>query len=274
MNDQELVPLESELLATRQRLSESLHSKITRMALCLCLGLLASGCIPIQETKPDIAAKLPPTPMFNLDYSQDAEVPFVMEPKKITADGSKQANFRTASASRRTRDMADWVIGSNDNLNKPFAIVDKVNAHVYVFSSDGKLDGAAPVLLGLGIGDEVAPGIADMPMGRIPPDKRTTPAGRFEVQIGHNANGKEILWVDYKNSISMHPVVTNNPKERRAERLASTTSADNRISFGCINVPVDFFKNVVHTNFADTTGVVYVMPETKSFSQSLLGMRD
>ena len=36
---------------------------------------------------------------------------------------------------------------------------------------------------------------------------------------------------------------------------------DNRISFGCINVPLAFFENVVSRAFKDTTGVVYVLPE-------------
>lgn len=267
MNEQDSTPPASVLLVAQQQLSASWHSRMPRLALCLCLGLLGAGCVSTPETKPEPVVQIP-NPMFNTAYAADAEVPFVMEPTSGMAQASRQINFESESASRRTREMADWVIGSKDNLNMPFAIVDKVNAKVYVFSEDGKLHGAAPVLLGLGIGDDVAPGVADMPMGRIPPEKRTTPAGRFEVQIGRNAKGKEVLWVDYKNSISMHPVVTSNPVERRAERLGSPNPADNRISYGCINVPVDFFKNVVHSKFSGINGIVYVLPETKSFGKS------
>lgn len=262
MNDEESIPLTPELLVAQRRLPTSLHSKMTRMALCLCLGLLGAGCGPRLATKSDDVARMP-NPMLNASYSEDAEVPFVMEPKSAMADGSRQVNFESESASRRTRDMADWVVSSGDNLNKPFAIVDKVNAKVYVFGVDGKLHGAAPVLLGLGKGDDVAPGVGDMRMGLIPVAQRTTPAGRFEAVMGRNAHGKEILWVDYKNAISMHPVVTSNPKERRAERLDTPTPLDNRISFGCINVPAVFFKNVVHSKFSGTAGIVYVLPETK-----------
>ncbi len=262
MNDQESIPLAPELRVAQRRHSASLRSKMTRMALCLCLGLLGAGCGPRLATKADNVAQTP-NPMLNANYSEDAEVPFVMEPKTAMANGSRQVNFGSESASHRTRDMADWVVSSRDNLNMPFAIVDKVNAKVYVFSVDGKLHGAAPVLLGLGKGDDVAPGIANMRMGLIPASQRTTPAGRFEAIMGRNSHGKEILWVDYKNAISMHPVVTSNPKERRAERLDTPTPLDNRISFGCINVPAVFFKDVIHSKFSGTTGIVYVLPETR-----------
>lgn len=267
MNSQEtMLPASGQLIAQRQ-LSGSVHSNMTRMAICLCIGLLGSGCGPRLETKADDVVKIS-NPMLDTNYSDDAEVPFVLEPKTSLAQGSRKVNFGSESASLRTRDMADWVIGSKDNLNAPFAIVDKRNAKVYVFSEDGKLYGAAPVLLGLGIGDDVAPGIANIRMGLIPPEQRTTPAGRFVARIDRNASGKEILWVDYENSISMHPVVTSNPVERRAERLATPTPLDNRISYGCINVPVDFFKDVVHSKFSGTAGIVYVMPETKPVRRS------
>jgi hypothetical protein len=70
--------------------------------------------------------------------------------------------------------------------------------------------------------------------------------------------------VDYDAAISLHPVVTSNAKERRAERLASPSPLDNRISYGCINVPADFFKNVISPAFAGSDGIVYVLPETRS----------
>ncbi|MFB1487516.1 MULTISPECIES: L,D-transpeptidase [unclassified Thiocapsa] len=231
-------------------------------AFSLCCSLLIVGCGPRLATKADDAAQLA-NPMLNASYAQEAEVPFVMEPKPARPLSSGRANFGSENASRRTRETADWVVASRDNLNMPFAIVDKVNAKVYVFSVDGQLKGAAPVLLGMGIGDHVAPGISDMRMSRIPPEDRTTPAGRFLTAMGRNSHGKEILWLDYENAISMHPVVTSIPEQRRPQRLASPTPLDNRISYGCINVPPEFFTDVIHRLFAGTVGIVYVMPETK-----------
>ncbi|MDZ7839450.1 MAG: L,D-transpeptidase [Gammaproteobacteria bacterium] len=234
------------------------------MAACLCFGLLGIGCTPLQVIEPDNAAQRPdpqPNPMLHATYSADAEVPFVVESRTDMADGSKQVNFESRRASRKTRDMADWVVNSSDNRNMPFAIVDKVNAKTYIFDVDGRLHGAAPVLLGVAKGDHTAPGIGNIPMSRIPTEDRTTPAGRFVATMGHNSRGKEILWVDYENAISMHPVITTKPEERRLQRLATPTPLDNRISYGCINVPAEFFKNVVHKTFAGTRGIVYVLPE-------------
>jgi hypothetical protein len=237
---------------------------VTSMALCLCLGPLGTGCAPSLATKADNVASMS-NPMLNAAYSEDADVAFVMKPKPAVAYGSGQGNLESESASRRTRDMADWVVSSRDNLNMPFAIVDKVNARVYAFGPDGQLYGAAPVLLGLGKGDHTAPGVGNKPLSLIPPSDRTTPAGRFVAAMGRNAKGTEILWLDYEKSLSMHAVVKGKPQDRRAERLASPTPLDNRISFGCINVPVPFFENVIQSKFSGTGGIVYILPETKRF---------
>lgn len=93
--------------------------------------------------------------------------------------------------------------------------------------------------------------------------ERTTPAGRFEAAAGRNYNGVDIIWVDYPGAVSLHRVITSNPKERRLERLATPTSAENRISWGRVNVPARFFDAVVRPAFAGGRGIVYVLPETR-----------
>jgi len=250
-----------------RRLSASMHSNVASTALCLCLSLLAAGCSSSLETKAENVANIP-NPMFNATYSADADVPFVMEPRKASANRSGRENFGSESASRRTREMADWVVSSRDNRNMPFAIIDKVNAKVYVFGPDGQFYGAAPVLLGMAKGDHTMPGIGKLPMSRIPFSERTTPAGRFVTVMGRDPKGKDTLWLDYEGALSMHAVVKGTPADRRAERLASPTPVDNRISFGCINVPVPFFENVIATKFSDQAGIVYILPETKQFGKS------
>ena len=72
--------------------------------------------------------------------------------------------------------------------------------------------------------------------------------------------------MDYDNAISLHPLVTGNAKDRRSERLASPSASDNRISFGCINVPATFYDTHVRPLFAARNGVVYVLPETRPLS--------
>jgi hypothetical protein len=71
----------------------------------------------------------------------------------------------------------------------------------------------------------------------------------------------------------MHRVHTNKPNERRLQRLATPTPLDNRISYGCINVPVKFFDKIVRPAFKGTNGIVYVLPETRS-AQDVLGSYD
>ena len=187
--------------------------------------------------------------------------------KAIPVHPVKRVNFNLESASQDARQMADWVVDSGDNRGMPFVIVDKKEARVFVFHADGLLRGTAPVLLGLALGDDSVPGIGDRKLSTIRPDERTTPAGRFVAALDRNLHGGDILWVDYDAAISLHPVVTSNLKEQRAQRLATPTPLDNRISYGCINVPAEFFKNVVSAAFKGTNGIVYVLPETRTSRQ-------
>jgi hypothetical protein len=69
--------------------------------------------------------------------------------------------------------------------------------------------------------------------------------------------------VDHDGALAIHRVITTNPKERRAHRLGTPTPLDNRISWGCINVPVKFYNQVVQASFIGTKGIVYILPETK-----------
>ena len=61
----------------------------------------------------------------------------------------------------------------------------------------------------------------------------------------------------------MHRVRANVKAERRLQRLASATPADNRISFGCINLPVRFYEDVLSPAVRSTGAVIYVLPETR-----------
>ncbi len=179
----------------------------------------------------------------------------------------KRANFSKERPSLAARQLADWVIQSDDNHGLPFAIVDKVGARVFVFHTDGTLRGAGPALLGAAVGDDTVPGIGSRPMSSIQPHERTTPAGRFVASMGHNANGQSILWVDYDSAVSMHRVVTSNAQEHRMQRLLSPATGDKRITYGCINVLPRFFESTVMPAFTGTYGVVYILPEMRPMSE-------
>ena len=183
-----------------------------------------------------------------------------------------QADFGAEAPSSSARRAADWVVAAGDNHGLPFVIVDKAAARVFVLDPQGRLKGASPALLGLARGDRSVPGIGDRKLSTIRPEERTTPAGRFIADLGNDLGEKDILWVDYKDAISMHRVITGNPHDRRLKRLASASIADNRITYGCINVPVKFYEGVVKPAFTGTSGVVYILPESEPMAAVFPGM--
>lgn len=175
--------------------------------------------------------------------------------------------------SPQARQLADWIALTGDHAGAPFIIVDKMRASVLVFEPSARLRAHSAVLLGLASGDESVPGIGTRPMAQILPAERTTPAGRFVAERGRNAQGEDVVWVDYDAAVSMHRVRTGHPVERRAERLSTPTISDNRISYGCINVPVAFYENYIQPIFAVRRAMVYVLPDTKSVEEVFGGLR-
>lgn len=173
----------------------------------------------------------------------------------------RQLDMAGVSAPRDVTQVAAWAVREADNGRRPFAIVDKRRAQVYVFTPGGRLLGTSPVLLGYAAGDRSVEGIGTKAIEHIQPHERTTPAGRFESAPGLNALREDVVWVDYDAAVSMHRVRATNPAERRLERLATKTAADNRISWGCINVPVAFFDETVWPHIGRGRGIVYVLPE-------------
>jgi hypothetical protein len=171
--------------------------------------------------------------------------------------------FGGHAASGDVRRMAAWITTSGDNRDLPFMIVDKRGAQVFLFDPHGLVLGAAPALLGLGLGDHSVAGIGQRRLASMAPGERTTPAGRFESALGHDLE-QDVLWIDYDAALSLHRVITGSPGDRRRERLASPTAVDNRVSYGCINVPASFYDTVVKPAFKSAGGIVYILPETQT----------
>lgn len=195
------------------------------------------------------------------DGDQIAEAPVESPPVR-------KADFGSEPVSDQTRQIGKWIAASRDNADHAFIVIDKKKASVYVFSPDARLLAASPVLLGAAIGDEAAPDIGNKPIEHILPHEQTTHAGRFIGELGRNARGEDVIWVDYDAAMSMHRVLTTNPREKRLERLASATIADNRVSSGCINVPVTFYESNLLPLFRNRQqAIIYVLPEVKSVRQ-------
>jgi hypothetical protein len=188
--------------------------------------------------------------------------------------GAQGIAVPVAHVSPATERMAQSIRQSGDNHLLPFLIIDKVAATVAAFDGRGRLQGVAPALLGAARGDHSVPGIGERPIAKILPHERTTPAGRFVAETGRNMQGEDILWIDYDAAVSMHRVRATNPRERRLERLASPTPLDNRISYGCINVPVRYFDDVVRPLMKGGRAIAYVLPEVKSAKDVFPFVRD
>lgn len=182
------------------------------------------------------------------------------EPVKPAA--ALQPDFKGQAVSAEVGQIARWATTEHDSQGLPFVIIDKRNAKVFVFDRQGRLTGATSALLGLSRGDVSVPGIGQRRLATITPEERTTPAGRFQASLGHDFE-QDILWIDYDAALSLHRVIVGNAKDRRRERLASESPLDNRISYGCINVPAAFYDRVVIPAFAGTVGIVYILPETR-----------
>ncbi|XHS01121.1 hypothetical protein ACFB49_27230 [Sphingomonas sp. DBB INV C78] len=119
------------------------------------------------------------------------------------------------------------------------------------------------MLIGIAVGDAATPGVGSKDLSEIGPAERTTPAGRFLAKYGMAAGGQKVLWVDYATSVALHPIPTGaSKKERRRERMLSPTADDNRITFGCINVPRTFYNTSIRPLFREKGGYVYILPDT------------
>lgn len=169
-----------------------------------------------------------------------------------------------ADLSDEAQQVAHWIRATGDNQRLPYVLIDKHAARVHVFNAAGALQASSAVLLGLARGDQSVPGIGERPMSSIAPHERTTPAGRFVSEPGRNLKGEDIVWIDYNDAVSMHRVRASNTAERRLQRLASATVEDNRISYGCVNVPANFYDRHVAPAWGQKPGVIYVLPETQS----------
>ena len=164
--------------------------------------------------------------------------------------------------------VAGWVAGSGDNHALPYAIVDKIGASIFLFDGKGKPIASAPVLIGIAPGDDATPGIGAKTLAEIGPAEKTTPAGRFLARYGLAVGREKVLWVDYATSVAIHTIPKTASKlEQRRERMLSPEADDNRITFGCINVPIAFYGKSLRPLFRGKGGYVYVLPDTKPIEE-------
>jgi hypothetical protein len=174
------------------------------------------------------------------------------------------ADLRNVRASKDVVQVANWVSYTYDSQRRPFVIIDKKAAQMYVFDGWGRLWSTSPVLIGMAAGDDSAPDVGSKRLSQLKASEKTTPAGRFVARPGKDNHGADVVWIDFDAALSMHAIASVSASERRAERMATPDPSDNRISNGCINVPPKFFTGVLLPTVRKSGAVVYVLPETRT----------
>ena len=212
-------------------------------------------------------AQVQPAPAPAAQTPPAAQPAAPAEPAAPAAPPPHLADFGSQKVSDDVKLVANWAAWTRDHKKNSFVVIDKKDAQLYVFDPQARLQGSTPILLGKAKGDDSAPGIGSKPLPLVEEHEKTTPAGRFTAELGKNLEGEDIIWVDYDSAVSMHRVRKVAEKERRYERLASATKRDNRISFGCINIPFAFYDGILDPAVKKTGAIVYVLPDQKSIEQ-------
>ena len=169
--------------------------------------------------------------------------------------------LESVDASDDARYVEHWVHAKGDDHGRPFVIVDKKAARIYVFGAGGALVGMSSTLLGQSRGDIPVPGAGQKSPATLLPYERKTPAGRFESKPGRNLHGEPVVWVDYDTGIAIHRVRPGISQTQRVASLATEDPDNKRLSLGCVVVPESFFLSVVLPTLGRVHGTVYVLPE-------------
>jgi len=158
--------------------------------------------------------------------------------------------------------VTTWVTETADNQSLPYIVIDKPSATIIVYDASGKPVATGPVLIGIAEGDDATPGVGSKSLSEIGPAEKTTPAGRYLAKFGRAAGNTKVLWVDYATSVAIHTIPPGN-KENRTKRMLSPAIDDNRVTFGCINVPKAIYNGKIAPMFGKKGGYVYILPDSK-----------
>lgn len=169
-----------------------------------------------------------------------------------------------APLSAPAADVLSWIARTGNNEGRPYVVVDKQKARVWVFDAQHRRLASTPALLGLTVGDHEVPDIRTRNVATLSKDARITPAGRFVTEPGVNVHGEDVIWMDYDAGLAMHRVRPGLAQASRLKRLANEVASEQRVSMGCVVLPVAFYEGVIRPLLGKQAGVVYVLPERSS----------
>lgn len=226
------------------------------LAVCAISAAAASGTEPTNIATPEAAEA------SGTDRSWSPDAAPTRRDGDLPPLASIESGLIAAQASADALHLGQWIEHHSDVGALPFAIVDKKQARLHVFDDRRNLVGSSVVLTGAMPGDESLPGVGQRAQSaRLGRHERTTPAGRFASEPGHNLQGEDIVWFDYDAALAIHRLRPGASHASRAQRLASATPDDNRASLGCVVVPVEFYERVVRPWLGVRRGVIYVLPD-------------
>lgn len=153
-----------------------------------------------------------------------------------------------------------YLYGLN-KINYTYYIVDKPTATIYAIDKNGKEISSSPVIIGKA-GERA--NTADMSKPKEG-EVTTTPAGRYD--IGHEDINEEDLSLYHGMVLSLYntdalKIHITYPYEyiKRTDALKTKTVADNRISWGCINVPESFWISSV-APYTENGSTIFITPD-------------
>ncbi len=174
--------------------------------------------------------------------------------------------FTPAGMAQATPAQVEATQGYMDSLGEEnYMILDKNDARFYLVEGS-RIVANFPALLGSQIGDDLpveSAGTAASVFSSLLPmtDTKAYKAFYRATVIHFDCNDT------FTECDSIHGLWTHSPAQRRPQRLASASPADNRISNGCVNLSnpdFDRVYNFVNTHTSSKGGRPYfiVMPES------------
>lgn len=161
-----------------------------------------------------------------------------------------------------------YLYASAKKLPSGYVVVDKPSATMFVFSKDNKLVGTSPVILGKTKGE--SPNRAD-PNTDQPGLYSTTPAGRYT--MGTKLVDKSVAALEYEgrslalygsDGLYVHEIYPGEYAKRKAA-MDTPTTADNRMSWGCINIDKKDYDKYLK-GIGDEDSVIYITPDNENYT--------
>jgi hypothetical protein len=237
--DSFLAKVTDDIVAYASKGAEAVSAAIRDIVKALANGVMAFAMI----VNPNMATN-------NFKFDLPKVVQTVQEERATVPDAAKA---EMSDAAQRTYEVVAPVAKA---AGKWFMITDKVDGKLHVFDAEGNPVVQTAALTGRGVGDKVQGG------------NGVTPAGKFTMQLveDHEYYGGYrydlVESYDGNGVIAVHAVWTGEKSEKRPERLASKTAADNRISWGCINTSNEVMMEKLVPNWEHINGsLMFVMPE-------------